>query len=74
MKPSEHNPDYIRYSNDKKQKKLTIKHLEQKIAYEKKSLESDRKWAERSKERYIEHFNKVNEMIEQLNFMYKNNT
>jgi uncharacterized FlgJ-related protein len=51
MKPSEINPDYVKYHNEKKKKRITIHHLEQRLAHELGVLEQDKAWVKRDIDR-----------------------
>ena len=44
MRHSELNPDYVKYSNDKNKKKLSIKHLKDRLDNMDKWIAQDMKW------------------------------
>lgn len=68
-KPSELNPDYVRWGNDKKKKKLIRHKLKQLIENEKRWLAHDLEWDKRRQEKIAAHVKKIAELEKQLEQM-----
>lgn len=71
MRHSELNPDYVKYSNDKNKKKLSIKHLKDRLDNMDKWIAQDRKWQAAREKRLQEDLLKRHELWLKIQEMQK---